>query len=50
MMGQDVLNEASFIGVVGDNAMIRFLRKRWLSISTTHVIQTRAQGDKRLEV
>jgi hypothetical protein len=27
-MGQDVLNKASFIGVVGDNAMIRFLRKK----------------------
>jgi hypothetical protein len=28
MMGQDVLNEASFIGTVGNNVMIRFPRKK----------------------
>jgi hypothetical protein len=39
MMGRDVLSGASFIGVAGDRVMIRFPRKRYLSVSTTHAIR-----------
>jgi hypothetical protein len=34
----------SFICVLGDRVTIHFPRKRCLSISTTHVIQTRDRG------
>jgi hypothetical protein len=50
MMGRDVLSSINFIGVANDRVMIRFPRKRCLSVSTTRVIRTRNRGAKRLEV
>jgi hypothetical protein len=46
-MGRDVLSDAGFIGIAGDNMMIRFPRKKCLSISTTRAIWMRSQGAKR---
>jgi hypothetical protein len=37
-MGRDVLSSVDFIGIAGDNVIIRFLRKRGISISTTCAI------------
>jgi hypothetical protein len=41
------LEMLSFICVAGDNVMIHFLRKRCLSISTTHEIWMRDRGAKK---
>jgi hypothetical protein len=49
MMGRDVLNGASIIGIAGDRVTIRFPRKRYLSISTTHAFRTHNRGAKRVE-
>jgi hypothetical protein len=39
----------NFICAAGDSVMIHFLRKRCLSVSTTHTIQMQDRGDKKFE-
>jgi hypothetical protein len=46
-MGRDVLSSVDFIGIVGNNMMIHFPRKRCLSISTNRAIWMRSRGVKR---
>jgi hypothetical protein len=46
-MGWDVLSGTDFIGITSNSMMIRFPRKRCLSISTTYAIRMRSRAAKR---
>jgi hypothetical protein len=47
VMGLGVHSGTSFICTSGDGVMIRFYRKRCLSISTTHTTRTRDRGARK---